>query len=182
MIYSRIRKRRASALTNYRKRIAMLKGGLPRLVARKTNRGIIVQIINYERYGDRVVASVNSKELKAIGWAPRGNIPTAYLSGMLLAKKAKGLLISKLILDIGLARPSKFNVLFAAAKGCSDNGISVVNNIEFDEARLSGKHIANYAKVISKETPQFSKYYKENFDPKQMDALFEQAKGKIKSE
>jgi len=181
MIYSRIRRRRASALTNYRKRIALLKSRMPRLVARKTNRGIILQIINYEKDGDRVIASVNSKELKTIGWSPRGNIPTAYLSGMLLAKKAKSLSIGKLVLDTGLARPSKFNALFAAAKGCSDNGINVINSIEFDENRLSGKHIASYAKSVNKEATRFSKYYKENFDPKQMDLLFEQAKNRIKS-
>jgi len=182
MAYARIRRRRAEALTNYKKRIALLKGNIPRLVARKTNRNIILQIIDYKVEGDKVIASVNSKELKTIGWSPRSNIPTAYLSGMLLAKKAKSLSISKLVLDMGLARPSKFNVLFAAAKGCLDSGINVISNIEFDENRLSGKHIANYAKGIGKEATQFSRYYKENFDPKQIDLLFEQAKGRIRSD
>ncbi|MCL4362958.1 hypothetical protein M1439_00730 [Candidatus Marsarchaeota archaeon] len=39
-MYSKINRRRASALTNYDKRLALLKSGLTRLVVRKTNRSM----------------------------------------------------------------------------------------------------------------------------------------------
>ena len=131
-------------MTNYKKRIAMLKGGLARVVVRK-NRAINVQIAEYDSTGDKVVASANSKELKAFGWEPRSNIPTAYLTGLLLAKKAKGMKGKELILDIGLYRPMKGSVIFAAAKGTVDGGINIISNIEIDAKRLSGSHIADFS-------------------------------------
>ncbi len=59
-----------------------------RVVVRKSNRGISMQVVEYDRSGDKIIASSNSKELKGMGWEPRCNIPTAYLTGMLLGKQA----------------------------------------------------------------------------------------------
>ncbi|OJI08156.1 HSal18 [Candidatus Micrarchaeum sp.] len=175
------KRRRAKSLTNYRKRIAILKGRMPRVVIRRSNRSITAQIISYEPNGDKVKASAVSSELKALGWMPKSNIPTAYLTGMLLAKKAheKGIK-GAMVLDIGLNKPIKGNVIFSAAKGCKDNGLDLVSEIEADESRLSGKHIADYAKTGSgKGVSEFAQYEKAKLNVKELDKVFADVKGKI---
>jgi len=93
-------KRRRLGLTNYKKRIALVKSGLDRVVVRKSNRNIIGQVVRYNEKGDLVLAHVNSKELLKYNWPVRANKPTAYLTGLLLAKKYKQ--DEELVLDIGL--------------------------------------------------------------------------------
>ncbi len=175
------RRRRAKSLTNYKKRIALLKSRLPRVVIRKSNRSITAQVVSYKPEGDKVEVSAASAELKAFGWVPKANMPTAYLTGMLLAKKAKEKGIKgSAVLDIGLHKPIKGNVIFSAAKGCKDNGISLIANIEVDESRLSGKHIAEYAKMGSKKgSSQFADYEKAGVNVKELDKLFNDVKSKI---
>jgi len=147
-----IRRRRREGVTNYLKRIKLLKSGLPRLVVRKSNRGIIMQICVYTDNGDNVIASAYSKELSSIGWVPMANTPTAYLTGMLLAKKAKGLDVKDCILDTGLYKPSSGSILFAAALGAKDSGLAVRSNISFDTKRIRGEHIDSYNKKKGKES------------------------------
>jgi large subunit ribosomal protein L18 len=180
MQYRMIRHRRRSATTNYKKRIAALKGGMRRVVVRKSNKAITMQIVDYEREGDKVIMSVHSSELKASGWEPRCNIPTAYLTGMLLAKKANDKK-SEFILDIGLYRPVKGSVIFAAAKGFQDNGAKLRGTIDFDSARLSGSHIATYAGKAKDDEykARFSGYVKSGFDVKSMDKKFESIKKEL---
>jgi large subunit ribosomal protein L18 len=172
MMYRMVRRRRRTATTNYPKRIRELKGGMPRLVVRKSNRGVLLQVVNYEENGDKVVASATSKDLKKMGWEPRCNIPTAYLTGLLLAKKWKG----EATLDIGLYKPVKGSVVFAAAKGAQDGGLKLGANIEIDASRLSGGHIENYSKA---EPARFGAYSKAGFDPAKMKAKFEETKGAL---
>ncbi len=155
------RSRRARSLTDYKRRIALLKGGMNRLVVRKTNRCVIMQIVEYREDGDVILKSVNSKELVKYGWSPRRNIPTAYLTGVLLSKRAPNK-DAELVLDTGLYKPVKNSLIFAAAKGCIDSGMKLRGSIEFDESRLSGSHISGFAAKV-KESPeryknQFSKY------------------------
>lgn len=172
MMYRMVRRRRRTAETDYLRRVKELKGGMPRLVVRKSNRGVIAQVILYEENGDKVAASVNSGELREMGWEPRCNIPTAYLTGLLLAKKWKG----QATLDIGLYKPVKSSVVFAAAKGAQDGGIKLGANIEIDQARLSGAHIEGYFKT---EPARFGAYSKAGFDPAKIKEKFEEAKGRI---
>ena len=172
MLYRMVRRRRRTAETNYPKRIRELKGGVARLVVRKSNRGILLQVINYEDNGDKVVASATSKDLKKMGWEPRCNLPTAYLTGLLLAKKWKG----EATLDVGLYKPVKGSVVFAAAKGAQDGGLKLGPTIEIDPARLSGEHIEKYSKAVP---ARFGAYSKAGFDPSQMKVKFEEAKGRI---
>lgn len=176
-----VRKRRRLGLTNYRKRIMLLKGGMPRVVVRKSNKSILMQVCEYKEDGDIIQAHVNSKELKELGWQPRRNTPTAYLTGMLLANKAKELKHKEYILDIGLYKPAKASVIFAAAKGAIDNGMNIRGNIEFDEQRISGMHIKSYSELLSKgkEGTQFSKYKKEGFDPSKINDIFNEVKSKL---
>ncbi|MDE1868679.1 MAG: 50S ribosomal protein L18 [Candidatus Micrarchaeota archaeon] len=177
-----IRLRRKSAVTNYKKRIAMLKSGLSRVVIRKSNRGITMQVVAYEPDGDKVTASADSRELKSMGWEPRGNIPTAYLTGLLLAKKASSMKGMDMILDIGIYRPVKGSVIFAAAKGAQDGGLKVAGQIEIDEKRLSGAHIAEFsAKKDSQSKSQFTAYAEAKFDATKIVERFDSVKKQLMS-
>ena len=183
MKYRMIRKRRRMAVTDYRKRVALLLGGMPRVVIRKSNRNITMQIISFQPTGDKVAVGINSSELKKYEWAPRSNTPTAYLTGLALAQKAKKLNLEEAVVDIGIYKPGKASVIFAAAKGAADGGLKVRNNIEFDEKRIRGMHIADYAKLIKPDkerySRQFSGYSEVKFNVEGMEALFENAKKKI---
>lgn len=180
-MYRMIRHRRRTARTNYKKRIASLKGNMKRVVVRKSNKAITMQIVEYEKDGDKILAGVNSSELRSMGWEPRCNIPTAYLTGMLLAKKINDKK-SDFVLDIGLYRPVKGSVIFAAAKGFQDSGTKLHGNIEFNEARLNGSHIADYASKIGENYKvRFSSYVKSGFDAKGINQKFESVKKQIMS-
>ena len=170
-----IRKRRRNSKTDYRSRAAMLKGGMPRLVVRKSNRSVTVQLIEYDPQGDRTVAIARSNELKGKGWEPRCNIPTAYLTGMLLAGKSKS--DKEATLDIGLTRPIKGSVIFAAAKGFQDAGGKLRGSIEFEEKRLGGEHIGAYAGINDK---MFSAYTKAGFDAKNIKTKFDDIRNSLK--
>jgi large subunit ribosomal protein L18 len=178
-----IRKRRRNSTTNYSKRIAMLKGGLPRIVVRRSNRGILMQVVEYSESGDKVLISANSSELTEYAWQPRGNMPTAYLTGCLLARKARDLKQPEYILDIGLVKPIKSSVVFAAAKGSIDSGLKMRNTIEVDQKRIAGGHISEHAAKLhtdgAKYKRQFSKYIEVGFAPENIAQAFEQAKKKI---
>jgi large subunit ribosomal protein L18 len=183
MKYRMIKKRRRTAVTDYRKRIALLMGGMPRVVIRKSNRNITMQIVGFEPSGDRILAGVNSNELRKYDWAPRSNTPTAYLTGLALAQKAKKLNLGEAVVDIGIYKPGKASVIFAAAKGAADGGLKIRNSIQFDEKRLMGAHISEYAKLIKsdnqKYTKQFSGYREGGFNVEDIGSLFENAKKKI---
>ena len=181
-MHRHIRARRRQSLTNYKRRIALLKGGSPRIVVRKSNRGIVVQIVAYKQDGDAVLASANSRELGKLGWPSRANIPTAYLTGLLLASKVKGLAKQAVHLDIGLYKPVKSSVVFAAARGAADGGVEVANSIKFDDKRLRGEHIAEYSKIAAEDRPQFSRYRKEGVGLADLAALFDSVKKKISSD
>ncbi|MEM3227484.1 MAG: 50S ribosomal protein L18 [Candidatus Micrarchaeaceae archaeon] len=174
-----IKKRRREALTNYKRRISLLKSGLDRVVVRKGNRSIIVQVARFAPHGDIIVASAHSSELKALGWEPRANMPTAYLTGFLLAQKSKGFGLGNCILDIGLYKPIKSSVVFSAAKGCIDNGMKIAGSFEVDAGRISGAHISAYAKTIKQPSTQFSMYTKSNFDVSRIAEVFEEVKKRI---
>ena len=176
LMYKFKRARRKSALTDYRKRIALLKGRLPRVVVRRSNRGIVMQVVEFMPDGDKVVASVSSSALRAFGWEPRCNIPTAYLTGALLSKRVKNK-NEKYVLDIGLYRPIRNSVIFAAAKGAIDAGMGIISSIEFDESRLEGKHIEAYASS-SHQASQFAEL-KKKADLAKLSALFGEMKKKI---
>lgn len=140
------KKRRIENKTNYRKRLVLLKGRVPRLVIRKTNRYIIMQIIESKDAQDNVLFSANTKELLKHGWpedkaGSLKSIPASYLTGLLLGKKAKGIK-ENVILDTGLIPNTKGSRIYAAVKGVSDSGIK----INYDEKvipskeRIEGKH------------------------------------------
>jgi large subunit ribosomal protein L18 len=81
--------RRNKGITNYRKRLALLKSGIPRAVVRFSNAKVTVQIIEFSIKGDTVLASASSNDVAEMGWkGSKTNVPASYLSGLLTAKKS----------------------------------------------------------------------------------------------
>ncbi len=137
-------RRRKEGKTDYKKRLKLLSSGKPRLVVRVTGRNVIVQIIEYVLEGDKTQVSAVSSELKGFGWsAYTKNIPSAYLTGLLCAKRAAKKKISSVILDIGLHTPAKGSRVFAVLAGAVDGGLEIPHekNVLPVESRLNGSHI-----------------------------------------
>lgn len=148
-------KRRRLGLTNYRKRLKLVKSGLPRLVVRRSNRYILVQVIESVAGGDRTLVSAHSKELRNYGWrCGLKNTPAAYLTGLLAGLRAKAIGKDKLIADLGLFH--KASRLYAAIKGALDAGVEIPVSEEVipSEDRIKGKHIENYLKELLKMPPR----------------------------
>lgn len=138
-------KRRKKNLTNYKKRLALVKSGIPRLVVRKTNKRILVQLIQYDEIGDRTLVSADSNELMKMEWPSSTNVPSAYLTGLLAGKKALAKQVKEAVADIGLKIPTKSSAVFAAIKGAKDAGLNLnFDDSLVDEKRIAGEHIKNY--------------------------------------
>ena len=155
-------RRKRKGKTNYKKRLNLLLSKKPRLVIRKTLTNTIAQIVNYDENGDKTIISAKSSELTKIGWKMNtGNIPAAYLTGMLLAKKAKNKKINEAIVDLGLATPTKGSKVFAALKGAIDNGLKIPHseNMFPSDAQINGE-VINNAIITIKTKNQFSTYKK----------------------
>jgi len=142
-------RRRREGKTNYKKRLSMLKSGVPRFVVRKTNKHIIGQVIKFEPDGDKTLIHVNSKQLEQFGWKiGKKNLPASYLTGLLTGRKAKEKGIGKALLDIGFSIPKHKGWWSSALKGFLDSGVEIAAGKEvlpLDE-RASGKHIEAYSK------------------------------------
>ncbi len=150
--------RKLSGRTNYRKRLALLKSGLPRLVIRKTLTRIILQLVDFEATGDKVRLTITSDMLEKLGWKHScKNIPAAYLAGMLTGKMALAAKIRQAVPDTGVQSITRGGKIFAAIKGARDAGLEVAVGDEIvpKTGVISGSHIANYAK--SAKHGQFSK-------------------------
>lgn len=183
-------RRRREGKTNYRKRLDLLKSRQMRLVVRKSSKNIYCQLVSYETKGDKTMASSSSKDLAKFGWSSHsGNLPAAYLTGLLLGSRAKKANLGNAILDKGLYETVHGTRLFATLKGAIDGGLEIPHSEEaFPSAeRVSGKHIADYAAKLKKEKPtvyrkQFSAYLEKKVAPEDVPKLFEATKAKILAE
>ncbi len=140
-------RRRREGKTNYNKRLASVKSGLPRLVVRVKHKQVIAQIIKFNPKGDEVIASATSLELKKYGWdGHTGNVVASYLTGLLIGKKAQKAKITEVILDIGLHTPVPGSNVYAVLKGAVDAGVSIPHSEEIlpSEDRIMGNIIAEY--------------------------------------
>jgi large subunit ribosomal protein L18 len=139
------KRRRMEFKTNYNKRLKLLKGKSPRLVIRKTNRYISLQIIESKNAQDKVIYFASTKELLKSGW-PKDkegslkSLSAAYLAGLLLGKKAEKLK-GRVIVDTGLIPNTKGSRIYAAVKGVADSGIEINYNKEImpKMERIEGK-------------------------------------------
>ena len=138
-------RRRREGRTDYRLRSRLLRGGVPRAVVRKTLNHMIVQIVESQAAGDRVIASATSRELLKHGWSlGTGNVPAAYLTGFLAGRRAAQKGVEGAVLDIGLHKPTKGGRVFAALQGLLDGGLRVPHSNEVlpSKERLRGAHIS----------------------------------------
>jgi large subunit ribosomal protein L18 len=180
-------RRRREGKTDYRLRFKLLKGGKTRLVVRKSLNNIICQIIKHDSKGDKTIVSAEARELKKYGWVANcGNLPAAYLTGLLCALKAKKSDIKGALLDLGPHTSTKGSRLYSALKGALDGGLAVPfseKNIPSDD-RISGKHIADYAANLKQSKPEeykrrFSLYLKNKLNPEDIVKHFEEVKSSI---
>lgn len=138
-------RRKREDKTNYKRRMKLLLGNTPRLVIRKSLKNMIVQVIAFGQDGDQVIVSAHSRELKKYAWPyTGGNLPSAYLTGLLAGKKALTKKYIDVIVDLGMQSPVRGSRLFAAIKGAVDAGMHIPHTEEnFPSAeRISGEHIA----------------------------------------
>ena len=179
-------KRRRQNKTDYRKRKTMITSKNSRFAVRGSLKNMTAQVIDAFLIGDRTLTTAHSRELAAYGWkAPCGNIPAAYLTGLLLGFKAQTLNIHKAIPDIGLRRPSRGSRVFAVIKGARDSGFAVpCGDIMPDESRILGEHISSYARQLAEAEPEryqqrFSDYLSKNLNPEQLPAHLNEVKSNI---
>ena len=179
-------RRRREGKTDYQARKALVISGKPRLVTRFSLKNVTVQIVVAKLHGDEVLAAANSRELvKTYGWkAPTGNVPAAYLTGLLCGLKAKAKGVEEAILDIGLISPTKGSKIFAALSGVLDAGVMVPHSEEkIVKERMKGEHIVKYAKSLgagSEEySAKFSKYIAQGVAPEKIPEHFNKVKAEI---
>jgi large subunit ribosomal protein L18 len=178
-------RRRREGKTDYQARKALVLSGRPRLVARNTVKNVIAQIIVAKPHGDEVSVTAHSRELRRYGWkAPTGNIPAAYLTGLLCGLKAKANGIEDAILDIGLIAPTKGAKIFATLSGVLDAGVYVPHDEEkIIKDRTEGKHIAAYGKSLEGDSEfhsaKFSKYAEQKLSPEKLPEHFLTVKADI---
>ncbi len=137
-------RRRREGKTDYRLRLKLLRSKKPRFVVRKSSNNITCQVIEYSNRGDNVLAYSDSRELKKLGWkAHAGNIPAAYLTGLLCGTRSKKKKIGEAVPDMGLYTSTKGSRLYGALKGALDGGLKIPcsEDIMPSEERISGKHI-----------------------------------------
>lgn len=157
-------RRKREGKTNYNRRRKLLGGREPRVIIRKSNTNVYLQIAKYEEKGDKIITNANSRELLKIGWkGARKNLPAAYLTGLLLASKAKKQNIKKAILDVGMHTPTPGGIIYAALKGLVDGGIHVPHSEEVipKQERIEGKHIMLNPKSKSPNKEKIAEQFNE---------------------
>ena len=165
-------RRRREARTDYHQRLRLLKSGKPRLVARKSNKQVRAQLVTTGPDGDRTVAAAESNDLAEYGWeAPTGNMPAAYLTGLLAGLRAIEAGIEQAVLDIGLNSPTPGSKVFAVQEGAIDAGVDIPHNDDVlaEWARTRGEHIAEYAE-------QQDGLYSGDFDATELPAHFDETR------
>lgn len=179
-------RRKREGRTFHKKRIKMLLANKPRLIVRKSLKGMQVLVAEYNPRGDKVLLTINSSILNKLGWkADTGNLPSAYLTGLLAGKKAIEKGVKEVILDIGNNVPSKGSRLYAALAGATDSGLKIPFDKEIlpSKERISGEHIAKYAQSLKNDSQVYEKYFsnyiKKGLNPIDIVKHFNEIKGKI---
>ena len=141
-------KRRKENKTDYLNRLKLLKGGIPRVVFRKTNKYITAQYVNSKQAQDKVEMGVSSNNLLKYGWPKEffGSLkstPATYLTGLLMGKKIKDAKKITPLVDLGMLRTIHKSKVFAFIKGLVDAGVEIKYKEKTfpNEDRISGKHM-----------------------------------------
>jgi len=201
-----------------------------RLVVRFTNKDIICQIVYAKIQGDLVLCSAYSHELPRYGIkVGLTNYAAAYATGLLLARRllqklkldkyyagkeeANGEIYQvepiedsprpfRCYLDVGLARTTTGNRIFAAMKGAADGGLNIPHNekrlvgynktdkqleTEVLRAHIFGQHVADYMRQLQESDEeaykrQFSQYIKHNINSDDIEKIYEEAHKAIRND
>jgi large subunit ribosomal protein L18 len=143
-------RRRREGRTDYHVRYKLILSKKPRIVIRKSNTNITIQLIVAEMAGDRTLLTVTSQALEEQGFDhPTGNLPAAYLTGLLFGKKMLAMGQDQGIMDMGLHASTKGSRIYAALKGVVDAGVNVPHSPEIfpEDERIRGEHIKEYTGV-----------------------------------
>jgi large subunit ribosomal protein L18 len=146
-------RRRREQRTDFRHRLGLIRSGKPRLVVRRTLKSMSCQIMEHNPKGDRAIVTVTSRDLKGFGWKGiAGNIPSAYLTGMLCGIQAKKKGVKEAVLDTGLQTSTKGSRIYSCLKGVVDAGIDVPHSPDVipPVERIRGLHIEEYSKSRGK--------------------------------
>jgi large subunit ribosomal protein L18 len=184
MAYVHTLKRIRQRKTNYRKRSGILIGRRPFIITKISGQNISAQSLKPTLTGDIVIASAHSRELIRHGWKGSMNsMPVCYLTGLLLGKKTIERGATKAVLYTG---NNPFTTKVAAClKGIVDSGIKIPVSKESlpSDDRVSGEHIANYAKLLKdsgeKYNSRFSALLKQGLRPEDYPVHFEEIRMRI---
>ncbi len=145
----RVKFRRArEGKTDYRARKQLIISRKPRLVVRKSLKNTNIQLVIPGKDGDSTLVSANTVELKKYGFTGTGNLPSAYLTGLLIGYRAKKTGHAEAILDLGLRHATKGGRIYAALKGAVDSGLEIPHDPEIfpGDEKITGKSIDKYRK------------------------------------
>jgi large subunit ribosomal protein L18 len=168
-------RRRREVRTDYHQRLRLLKSGKPRLVARLSKQHVRAQLVTTGPDGDETQASAHSADLAEHGWeAPTGNLPSAYLTGVLAGKRALDAGLEEAVLDIGLNSPTPGSKVFAVQEGAIDAGLEIPHNDDVlpEWPRNRGEHIAEYDEQL--DEPLYSGEFDAADLPDHFDTLREE--------
>lgn len=183
-------RRRRKGSTNYKKRLKLLKSGIIRLVVRISNNSTNCQIIEYYPDGDKTLVSASSLSLKKYDYKGHtGNIPAAYLTGLMCGLKAVKKGVKKAILDTGLYNLTRGSRIYAALKGVIDAGLEVPHNDKVlpQNRVVQGYNIENYAKILKAKDMEeyekrFSNILENKLEPDKFVEHFQEVKKRIMGE
>jgi len=142
-------RRRRAGLTDYRRRLKLLRGNKPRAVVRVSNTRTTCQLVSWAKDGDLVTATVTGSDLlKKYGWPEsfsQKSVSASYLVGFAMGKAALASGATEAVLDIGLAASTPGGRVFSALKGMVDAGLDIPHgeNVLPDEGRIAGAHISD---------------------------------------
>jgi len=185
-IYTVKLRRKREGKTNYRKRLKYISSGKTRVVIRPSNNNIKIQAIDFSEGGDLVLNTVDSTDLRKLGWKhSTGNLSAAYLTGLLFGTKIKSK-VSEAVVDVGLRTIRKDTKLSAVLSGLVDSGLKIPFSQEVipSSKKLDGTLTSEYSKKLNdtnkdKHKIQFSKYLKSGIDPEKTNLSFEEIKKKL---
>lgn len=140
-------RRRKAGLTDYRRRLRLLRSEQPRAVVRISNTRTSCQLVTWAAGGDNVAVNVTGNDLvKKFSWPDnmsKKSVPASYLVGYALGKAAIAAGHEDAVLDIGLAASTPGGRVFAALRGMVEAGLNVPHSDEIlpSDERIAGAHI-----------------------------------------
>lgn len=149
-------KRRRQNKTDYKARFSLLKSPLKRVVIRRTNKYVLLQLVESHEAQDKVICGLSSKELLNNGWDKKfsgslKSIPACYLTGKIFAGKLNPK--EKYIIDLGMIRNVNGSRMLSLINGLIDGGANIsANSKSFPTPeRIAGKHIKKEIEDLAKK-------------------------------